>query len=192
MNIIFFGPPGSGKGTQAKILCQKLNITHLSTGDILREKLKDNDELSFQLKKTMSSGNLVSDNILNQIISSNLISNSCIRGFILDGYPRTLSQSEFLLSFSKTKNLSFDFIFDFEINFNIVKERIVLRSEEEQRSDDCIDVIETRLSKYLDETLPVSQFFADKFSKNYFKIDASEKVSEIENKITNIIKNGNI
>ena len=190
MKIIFFGPPGSGKGTQAKILCQKLNIAHLSTGDILREKLNDNDELSLQLKKIMSSGNLVSDNILNQIISSKLISDSSMKGFVLDGYPRTLTQSEFLLSFSKTKNISFDFIFGFEIHFNIVKERIVLRSEKEQRSDDSIDVIETRLSKYLDETLPVSDFFADKFSQNYFKIDASQKVSEIENNIMKIIENG--
>ena len=190
MKIIFFGPPGSGKGTQAKMLCQKLNIAHLSTGDILREKLNDNDELSLQLKKIMSSGNLVSDNILNQIISSKLISDSSMKGFVLDGYPRTLTQSEFLLSFSKTKNISFDFIFGFEIHFNIVKERIVLRSEKEQRSDDSIDVIETRLSKYLDETLPVSDFFADKFSQNYFKIDASQKVSEIENNIMKIIKNG--
>ncbi len=190
MKIIFFGPPGSGKGTQAKILCQKLNIAHLSTGDILREKLNDNDELSLQLKKIMSSGNLVSDNILNQIISSKLISDSSMKGFVLDGYPRTLTQSEFLLSFSKTKKISFDFIFGFEINFNIVKERIVLRSEKEQRSDDSIDVIETRLSKYLDETLPVSDFFADKFSQNYFKIDASKKVSEIENNIMKIIENG--
>ena len=190
MKIIFFGPPGSGKGTQAKILCQKLNIAHLSTGDILREKLNDNDELSLQLKKIMSSGNLVSDNILNQIISSKLISDSSMKGFVLDGYPRTLTQSDFLLSFSKTKNIIFDFIFGFEINFNIVKERIVLRSEKEQRSDDSIDVIETRLSKYLDETLPVSNFFADKFSQNYFKIDASQKVSEIENNIMKIIENG--
>ena len=190
MKIIFFGPPGSGKGTQAKMLCQKLNIAHLSTGDILREKLNDNDELSLQLKKIMSSGNLVSDNILNQIISSKLISDSSMKGFVLDGYPRTLTQSEFLLSFSKTKNISFDFIFGFEIHFNIVKERIVLRSEKGQRSDDSIDVIETRLSKYLDETLPVSNFFADKFSQNYFKIDASQKVSEIENNIMKIIKNG--
>ncbi len=190
MKIIFFGPPGSGKGTQAKMLCQKLNIAHLSTGDILREKLNDNDELSLQLKKIMSSGNLVSDNILNQIISSKLISDSSMKGFVLDGYPRTLTQSEFLLSFSKTKNISFDFIFGFEIHFNIVKERIVLRSEKEQRSDDSIDVIETRLSKYLDETLPVSDFFADKFSQNYFKIDASQKVSEIENNIMKIIENG--
>ena len=189
MKIIFFGPPESGKGTQAKILSQKLNITHLSTGDILREKLNDNDELSLQLKKIMSSGNLVSDKILNQIISSKLTSNSSMQGFILDGYPRTLEQSEFLLSFFKTKNISFDLIFDFEINFNIVKERIVSRSKKEQRSDDSEEVIETRLNKYLDETFPVSQFFADKFSQNYFKIDASQKVSDIENNIIKIIEN---
>ena len=102
MKIVFFGPPGSGKGTQAKLLAKELNILHLSTGDILREKLSDGDSLSIRLKEIMSSGNLVSDKILNQIIANKLISEECSNGYILDGYPRTISQSEFLLSFAKS------------------------------------------------------------------------------------------
>ena len=102
-NIIFFGPPGAGKGTQAKIISQYLNISHLSTGDILRKKLLDDDDLALELKKIMSSGNLVSDEILNSIVSSRLI-NESNKGFILDGYPRTLKQSEFL-----TKRDEFNF-----------------------------------------------------------------------------------
>ena len=94
-NIIFFGPPGAGKGTQAKIISKYLNVSHLSTGDILRKKLLDNDDLANELKKIMSSGNLVSDDILNSIVSSRL-KNETNKGFILDGYPRTLNQSEFL------------------------------------------------------------------------------------------------
>ena len=113
MKIIFFGPPGSGKGTQAKLLAKKLNILHLSTGDILREKLSDGDSLSIKLKEIMSSGNLVSDEILNQIIANKLMSEECGNGFILDGYPRTISQSEFLLSFFKRNSLIVDVIFNF-------------------------------------------------------------------------------
>ena len=94
MKIVFFGLFGSGKGTQAKLLVKELNILHLSTGDILREKLSDSDTLSIKLKQIMSSGNLVSDEILNQIIANKLISEECGNGFILDGYPRTISQSE--------------------------------------------------------------------------------------------------
>jgi adenylate kinase len=177
MKIIFFGPPGSGKGTQAKLLAKELDLLHLSTGDILREKLSDRDTLSIKLKEIMSSGNLVSDEILNQIIANKLMSEECSNGYILDGYPRTISQSEFLLSFSKSNNLNLDKIFDFKIDFKIVEERIILRSKQEQRSDDNINVIKTRLDKYLEETYPVSQFFSNKFSQNFFTIDASKDVS---------------
>ena len=106
MKIIFFGPPGSGKGTQAKLIAKEMSISHLSTGDILREKLNDADELSLQLKEVMSSGHLVSDKILNQIIAEKLVSKECSNGFILDGYPRTISQSQFLISFIQSNNLT--------------------------------------------------------------------------------------
>ena len=119
MKIIFFGPPGSGKGTQAKLLAKELNILHLSTGDILRDKLSDGDSLSFKLKKIMSSGNLVSDDILNQIIANKLMSEECSNGYILDGYPRTISQSDFLLSFAKNNNLNLDIVFNFKIDFKL-------------------------------------------------------------------------
>ena len=190
MKIIFFGPPGSGKGTQAKLLAKKLNILHLSTGDILREKLSDGDSLSIKLKEIMSSGNLVSDEILNQIVSNKLISQECINGYILDGYPRTISQSEFLLSFFKSNGLNLDIIFNFKIDFKLVEERIMLRAKQEQRSDDNFDVIKTRLDKYIEETSPVSKFFSENFSQNFFTIDASQEVYKIQKELMNIIKKG--
>ena len=188
MKIVFFGPPGSGKGTQAKLLAKELNILHLSTGDILREKLNDEDTLSSKLKQIMSSGNLVSDEILNQIIADKLMSEDCSNGFILDGYPRTISQSEFLLSFFKSNNINLDVILDFKIDFKLVEERIMVRSKQEQRSDDNVDVIKTRLDKYTEETYPVSQFFSENFSQNFFTIDASLEVSKIQKELINIIK----
>ena len=153
-NIIFFGPPGAGKGTQAKIISEYLKIPHLSTGDILR-KLLDKDDLAIELKKVMSSGNLVSDEILNSIVSSRL-QNEKSNGFILDGYPRTLKQSEFLNNFLLDISYSINFIFNIQIDFKTLKHRILLRSSEENRDDDNIDVIETdtmniliQLKKYL-------------------------------------------
>ena len=95
-NLIFFGPPGAGKGTQAKIISKFLNVSHLSTGDILRKKLLDKDDLANELQKIMSTGNLVSDEILNSIVASRL-KDELVNGFILDGYPRTLKQSDFLI-----------------------------------------------------------------------------------------------
>jgi adenylate kinase len=188
MRIVFFGPPGSGKGTQAKLLVKELNILHLSTGDILREKLSGSDKLSIKLREIMSSGNLVSDEILNEIIANKLMSEECSNGFILDGYPRTVSQSDFLLSFFKTNSLNLDIIFNFIIDFKVVKERIILRSKQEQRSDDNIDVIKTRIDKYIEETYPVSEFFSQNFSQNFFTIDASQEVYKIQKELINIIK----
>ena len=102
-NIIFFGPPGAGKGTQAKILSNFLNFPHLSTGDILRKKILEYDDLALKLREIMSSGKLVSDDILNSIVKSRL-NTDAENGFILDGYPRTLEQSNFLNSLLE-KNL---------------------------------------------------------------------------------------
>ena len=157
-NIIFFGPPGAGKGTQAKVISDFLNVSHLSTGDILRKKLNDNDSLAFELKKIMSSGNLVSDDILNSIVSSRLL-NEKNKGFILDGYPRTLNQSEFLNNFLSDTSTSINYIFNIQINFNILKSRILKRSEEENRDDDNIEVIETRYEEYLNSTQKVSDYY---------------------------------
>ena len=190
MKIVFFGPPGSGKGTQAKLLAKELNILHLSTGDILRDKLSDGDALSIKLKDIMSSGNLVSDEILNQIIADKLMSEECSNGYILDGYPRTILQSEFLLTFVKNNDLNLDLIFNFKIDFKLVEERIINRSKQEQRSDDNIDVIKTRLNKYMEETYPVSQFFYKNFSQNFFTVDASQEVSKIQKELIDIIKKG--
>ena len=190
MKIIFFGPPGSGKGTQAKLIAKELNILHLSTGDILRDKLSDGDTLAIKLKEIMSSGNLVSDEILNQIIASKLIGEECSNGYILDGYPRTISQSEFLLSFFKTNNLEIDLVFDFKIDFKLVQERIINRAKQEQRSDDNLDVIKIRLDKYTKETFPVSQFFSENFRENFYDIDASQEVSKIQKELINIVKKG--
>jgi adenylate kinase len=190
MKIIFFGPPGSGKGTQAKLLANELNILHLSTGDILREKLSDGDSLSIKLKEVMSSGNLVSDEILNQIIANKLMSEECGNGFILDGYPRTISQSDFLVSFFKSNSLILDVIFNFKIDFKLVEERIMLRSKQEQRSDDNINVIKTRLDNFIEETYPVSKFFSENYSQNFFTIDASQEVSKIQKELINITKKG--
>ncbi len=186
--IIFFGPPGAGKGTQAKIISQNLNISHLSTGDILRKKLLDNDKLSKELQAIMSAGNLVSDEILNSIVSLRL-KTEVNKGFILDGYPRTMKQSEFLDNFLFESSISIDYIFNIKINFQTLKDRILKRSSEESRDDDNIDVIETRYNEYLNSTQKVSNFYKDSKSFIFHEIDGSLEIQEITEKIKNIIKN---
>ena len=124
-NVIFFGPPGAGKGTQAKIISEFLNVSHLSTGDILRKKLLDKDKLANELKEIMSAGNLVSDDILNSIVSSTL-KKELSKGFILDGYPRTLNQSEFLNNFLLKTSNSINYIFNILV-FKVSKSITILK-----------------------------------------------------------------
>ena len=187
INIIFFGPPGAGKGTQAKIISQYLNVPHLSTGDILRKKLLDEDELANELKSIMSSGNLVSDEILNSIVASRL-KNEKNKGFILDGYPRTLEQSKFLDDYLLVNSNIINFYFNIKINFETLKNRILKRSSEESRDDDNIEVLQTRYNEYVKSTQKVSNFYQDKNPSIFFDIDGSLQIEEITKKIKEIIK----
>ena len=186
-NIIFFGPPGAGKGTQAKIISEYLKLPHLSTGEILRKKILEKDNLSMKLKEIMSSGKLVSDEILNVIVSSRL-SNEASKGFILDGYPRTLKQAKFLNNFLEKQSNKINYIFNIQISFDILKERIIKRSSEESRDDDKIDVITTRYNEYLHTTEKVSQFYKEIQPKIFHEIDGINKIDEITSKIKEILK----
>ena len=189
MKLILFGPPGSGKGTQASLLAKKINIPHLSTGDILRTKLTDNDNLAQELSNIMSSGNLVPDHILNPIVTEKLLSNECKNGFILDVYPRNKSQSDFLFDFLQKNKIDLDLIINFKADTNTIKNRIIERSKIENRSDDNLDVIKTRLEKYFTETQPLTGFFSDKFTGKFFEINAMQEISKIESEIENRLKN---
>ena len=189
MKLILFGPPGSGKGTQASLLAKKNNIPHLSTGDILRLKLNDKDELANELSKIMSSGNLVPDSILNPIVTEKLLSRECKNGFILDGYPRNKSQSDFLIDFLKKNKINLDLIIDFKADTETIKNRIIERSKIENRSDDNLEVIKTRLEKFFAETQPLAGFFRDNFKGKFFEINAMQEISKIQSEIENRLKN---
>ena len=189
MKFIFFGPPGSGKGTQANLLVSSLNIPHLSTGDIFRSKLKEQDSLSDSLRQIISSGNLVSDEITNKIVSEKLLSSDCKSGFILDGYPRTLSQSNFLISFFENNNIDLDLIVYFKLDKKDVENRIISRSKIEKRSDDNIDIIKTRIKKYNEETAPLVEIYRQKFPQIFIEINAAQDISKIQDEIKNKLKN---
>ena len=185
-NIIFFGPPGAGKGTQAKTISNYLKLPHLSTGEILRYKITQKDEIALQLKEIMDSGKLVSDVILNKIVAEK-ITNDCKDGFILDGYPRTLEQAKFLNNLLENKNYKLNNIFNIELNFDILKERILKRSKEENREDDNASVIETRFSEYNKTTKPVSDFYKKYFNEIFCDIDGNDEIEKITSKIKQIL-----
>ena len=188
MILIFFGPPGAGKGTQASLIANNFNIPHLSTGDILRDKLLQKDGLSTRLKHIMDKGQLVSDDILNEIVSNRISNHDCLRGFILDGYPRTIGQALFLNTILNSKNLKIDKIIDINVDESIIAKRIISRSKTENRQDDTEDVIKTRISRYLSETKPLSDFYKIKYSSDYLSINGNQEIERITADIIKILK----
>tara|TARA_B100001250_G_scaffold407839_1_gene429270 strand:- start:31 stop:612 length:582 start_codon:yes stop_codon:yes gene_type:complete len=191
MQLIVFGPPGAGKGTQAKLLSSYLSIPHLSTGDILRSKLNEKDEISIKLQSIMSSGNLVSDNILNQIVSEKIISKECNRGFILDGYPRTIDQMNYLNNYILNNNIAINLIINIFVDDLTIQKRILNRSKIENREDDSIQTIQTRVNAYNLETKPIAEYYKKNYHSVYYEIDGTNKVEEIQKKLREIVKNTN-
>ena len=191
MRLIVFGPPGAGKGTQAKLLSSYLSISHLSTGEILRSKLNQKDELSLRLQNIMSSGNLVSDDILNQIVSEKLLSKECKPGFILDGYPRTINQMNYLNNYNQKNSIVINLIINIDVDNITIQNRILNRSKTENREDDSIQTIKTRVNTYNSETKPITEYYKNNNNSIYHEIDGSNKVDEIQKKLRNIVKNAN-
>ena len=188
MILIFFGPPGAGKGTQATLVAKNLNIPHLSTGDILRKKLLNNDKLSLKLKKIINTGNLIFDNIINEIVANRLSESDCQNGFILDGYPRTISQKNFLSNYLDKNNLCINKIFDLSIDKKAIIERLKSRSNIENRRDDKEEVIKIRIDKYFQETKSLSEFYSKHYPENYHVINGNQEIDMIQEDILKIAK----
>ena len=192
MILIFFGPPGAGKGTQSNLIANYFNIPHLSTGDILRNKLLEKDELSEKIKDIMDKGQLVSDEILNEIISDRIDNQDCLKGFILDGYPRTMNQALFFNSTLDSKKLKITKIFNINIDEKIIIQRLNSRFSIENRLDDEEKIIQTRISKYLSETKQLLDFYKNQNLSNYCVINGNQEIQKIKVDIIKILKNDNL
>ncbi len=201
MRILFLGPAGSGKGTQSARLAEKYQIQHISTGDLIRAEIKSGSELGNRVKAIVEAGQLVSDEIVNEIVKNKT---STLDNFILDGYPRTLEQAKFFSGFA-----SFDYIFDLEVPKDFLIERLSGRrmctktkdpnckgafhikfnppandgicdlcgSELYQRKDDSLETIQKRLNSYDDETgIPLNNFYRD---QNLIKIDGTQNPDKV-------------
>ena len=185
MNIILIGPPGAGKGTQAKYIEKKINGFQVSTGDMLRDEIKKDSDIGKKIIKDMNDGKFVSDEIVNKIIE-NVISDPKKKDkLIFDGYPRSLSQAknlDLLLNNSKQK---IDFIFFLNVNKDIIIKRIEKRKILEKRSDDDLETILKRYDTYMETTRPVLDFYSK--NANFYEIDGGEKIEVISSKIEQII-----
>ena len=181
MNIILFGPPGAGKGTQSKYLVNKLNAFQISTGDLLREEIKKNSDIGKAITKDMKNGKFISDDIVNKLIE-NLISDPQKKNkLIFDGYPRSLSQAKNLEVLLQNSNQSIDLILFLNVDKETILKRLEKRKIIENRSDDDTNTIISRYEKYMETTQPVLNFYSE--NPNFKEIDGSLEIEEITRKI---------
>ena len=181
MKLILFGPPGAGKGTQAKYLVKKLNGFQISTGDMLRDEIKKDSEIGKKIINDMNDGKFVNDEVVNQLIEKVVFDPRKKGKLIFDGYPRSISQAQNLDSLLKKSNQKLDLIFFLNVNKETIVKRIEKRKILEKRSDDDSKTILRRYDTYMKTTKPVLDFY----SKNpiFHEIDGSLKIDEITSKI---------
>jgi adenylate kinase len=212
MRLILLGPPGAGKGTQAKLLAEKFNIQQISTGDILRQAVKNKTKMGLKAKSYMDQGKLVPDNVVIGIIKDRLDNADCSKGFILDGFPRTIQQAESLSQALKQMEIDIDHLIDIEIDFNYLIQRLTGRwtcrecgegyhkmsnppkkkgvcdkcdGELYQRDDDKEETIQKRFEVYRKETEPLKDYYQKNGKLNAIKGEGG--IQEIFSRITNLI-----
>ena len=185
MNVIIFGPPGAGKGTQAQNIVKKFNLHQVSTGDLLRTEIKNKSEIGNEIEEIISKGDFATDDIVNKLIKNIVFDPQKKNKLIFDGYPRSLSQAKNLDLLLDNSNQKIDFIFFLNVNKDTIIKRIEKRKILEKRSDDNLSTILKRYDTYMETTRPVLDFYS---SRSYFyEIDGSEKIGVISSKIEQII-----
>ena len=185
MNIVLFGPPGAGKGTQAKNLVNKLNSFQISTGDILRDEIKKDSDVGKRIINYMNEGKFVDDEIVNKIIKNIIYDPNKKNKLIFDGYPRTIEQAKNLDIWLNDTNQKINYIFFLNVNKETIIKRIEKRKILEKRSDDDSETILKRYDTYMDVTKPVLDFYSKK--ENYHEIDGSLEIDNISQKIEEIL-----
>tara|TARA_B100000003_G_scaffold99090_1_gene88706 strand:+ start:196 stop:759 length:564 start_codon:yes stop_codon:yes gene_type:complete len=181
VNIILFGPPGAGKGTQAKFLVKKTNGFQISTGDMLRNEIKKNSEIGKKIITNMNDGQFVSDEIVNNLIKNIVLDPKKKDKLIFDGYPRSLSQAKNLDLFLESSDQKIKYIFFLNVNKETIVKRIEKRKNIENRSDDQLDTILRRYDTYMEMTKPVLDFYSK--NTNFHEIDGTLEIDQITNKI---------
>jgi adenylate kinase len=162
MRIVLLGPPGSGKGTQATMLVEQLKLPHISTGALLRNAAKRGTALGLQAKAITDKGELVPDDIMSDMIEERLSRDDVANGFILDGYPRNVSQAESLDAMLERLNTPADEAIHIDIDPEQIIKRIAKRAKEEGRSDDTEETVRNRMRVYEEQTAPVADYYAER------------------------------
>jgi adenylate kinase len=187
INVILFGKPGAGKGTQADFLKKKFNLIHISTGDLFRNNNKNKTQLGLLAKSFMDKGDLVPDEVTVEMLKDEVNNNNDVRGFIFDGFPRTISQAQALDNFLKSMNMTINATISLEADDDVLEKRLIKRGMLSGRSDDQdISKIRNRFKEYNLKTSPLKKYYDD-YGKLY-TISGIGSIKEIKNKLINLIK----
>jgi adenylate kinase len=186
LNLVLFGPPGAGKGTQSQKLIDKFGLIHLSTGDLLRGEISQGTELGIEAKKLMDEGVLVPDSVVIGMISNKLDANKDAKGFIFDGFPRTVAQAEALDELLESKDSEISGMIALEVTDAELEQRLLLRGKSSGRPDDANpEVIRKRIKEYNDKTAPVAGFY--KNQNKFTSINGIGAVEDIFESICDVI-----
>ena len=185
-NIVLFGPPGAGKGTQAVLLKDKYNWVHISTGDVFRYNIKNQTELGVLAKSYMDKGALVPDEVTIKMLKAEVEKNGEAQGFIFDGFPRTEAQADALSDFLSTKDAVVDAMIALEVEDEILVKRLLHRGQTSGRTDDLDEtIIRNRLKVYYDETAVLAKYYNKQ--NRYYAVDGVGAVDNITERICKVI-----
>jgi len=185
VNIIIFGPPGAGKGTQAKNLAKKFNNFQISTGDMLREEINKDTEIGKRIINNMNDGKFVDDSIVNNLLEKIIFDKKKMNKLIFDGYPRTINQAKNLDILLNKSNQKIGYIFFLNVKKDSIMKRIEKRKILEKRSDDDANTILKRYDAYMEITKPVLDYYSK--NQNFYEVDGSMEINDITQKIEEII-----
>jgi len=190
LNIVLFGPPGAGKGTQSESLIEKYGLIHLSTGDIFRANIKGETDLGLLAKSYMDKGHLVPDSLTIDMLRAEVLKANSSKGYIFDGFPRTTAQAEALDNFLKSINTSITLMLALEVEENELKNRLLKRAAISGRSDDADPaIIENRIAVYNKETAPVKDFYENQ--GKLITISGIGSIDEITNRLFHAVDTRN-
>ena len=187
INLVLFGPPGSGKGTQAKLIVKKFDLIHLSTGELLREEIAKKSTLGIKAKKLMDKGFLVPDEIVIEMISSKLDANANSNGFIFDGFPRTTAQAEALDNLLSDKHTTISTMLSLKVDNKELIKRLLARGKDSGRADDqSEEIITNRIKQYNEKTAPVQNYYSE---QNKLKeVEGSGNIQDIAEKLNQVVR----